>query len=151
MAPSSFPLLGQVRGQDQPALDQDVGRGRGGAEFLPEGLDTAVVAHGPVAVHHHGELAGVVVARQGPGRLEVSDGLAPAAQPVADEAVELPGRGGLGDLVDEGAGDAEGLGVAVALVGTRRRGQAVGQLRSLGAADGARELLDDVGGEDLVG
>ena len=72
-------------------------------------------------------------------------------KPVADEAVELACRGGLGHLVDELPGDAQGLGVAVALVGARRRGQAVGHLAGLGASHRAGELVDDVGGEGLVG
>ena len=110
------------------------------AQLLPEGLDPTVVPHGAVAVHEHRDLAGVA-ARQLARRVEVPDGLAPTAEAVADEAVQLSGGRGLGDLVDELAGDAQRLGIAVALVGPRRRGQAVGHLAGLGAPDRAGDLV----------
>ena len=90
-------LVGQVRGQHHPALGQDVGRRRAGAELLPQSGHPAVTVQGPVAVHHHRELAGVVAAQQ-TGRLQVTDGLGPAAQAVTDQAVELAGGRRFGDL-----------------------------------------------------
>ena len=85
-------LVGQVGGQDHAALGQDVGRGGTGAQLVPEGGHPTVAVQRPVAVHHDRQLAGVVTTEL-TGRLQVADGLGPAAEAVADQAVQLPGRG----------------------------------------------------------
>ena len=73
-------------------------------------------------------------ARELAGCVEVPDRLAPPTEAVTDKAVQISCCCGLGHLVDEVPRDAQRFGVAVALIGARRRGEAVGDLSGFGAS-----------------